>query len=85
MKQHSKQSPPVSHTIQSKTGSGHQAPAGKILQRYEDQLIQRQSIEEDELLQGRFKVAQREEIEDEEMLQGKFKDTTQRMETEENR
>ncbi len=41
------------------------------------QLLQLQTIEEDELLQGKFATAQREGLEEEELLQGKF-ETTQR-------
>jgi hypothetical protein len=44
--------------------------------------IQKQELEEEELLQGKFKTTQRQELEEEELLQGKFK-TTQRQELEE--
>ena len=46
------------------------------------QAIQKQGVEEEELMQGKFETAQREGIEDEELLQGKF-DTVQKMSLEE--
>ena len=46
------------------------------------QAIQKQGVEEEEPIQGKFETAQREGIEDEELLQGKF-DTIQKMSLEE--
>ncbi|HCC51392.1 MAG TPA: hypothetical protein DEQ30_04490, partial [Porphyromonadaceae bacterium] len=74
---------PVSQTIQNKSKAANQAPVGKILQRYQDKTIQRQDIDEDELIQGKFDDTTQlmEPDEDEEIpLQGKFEDTTQREE-----
>lgn len=44
-----------------------------ILSRPAENSIQRQSLEEEELLQGKFNPAQKKELEEEELLQGKFK------------
>lgn len=74
---------PVSQTIQNKSKAANQAPVGKILQRYQDKTIQRQDIDEDELIQGKFDDTTQlmEPDEDEEIpLQGKFEDTAQREE-----
>ncbi|WP_157965988.1 eCIS core domain-containing protein [Cognataquiflexum aquatile] len=46
------------------------------------QAIQKQGLEKEELMQGKFEAAQREEIEDKELLQGKF-ETIQKMNLEE--
>jgi hypothetical protein len=52
-----------------------------VLQAYKKDISQRQEIEDDELLQGKFETAQRDELEDDELLQGKF-ETAQREELE---
>ena len=54
MKTKAKHPEPVSRTIQSKTKAAKQAPISQILQRYKAQTIQRQDMDEDELLQGKF-------------------------------
>ena len=54
MKTTTKHPDPVSRTIQSKTKASNQAPIHQILQRYKAQTIQRQDLDEDELLQGKF-------------------------------
>ncbi|WP_199119172.1 DUF4157 domain-containing protein [Pedobacter sp. ASV28] len=49
-----------------------QAPVNAILQSYRDKTAQRQSAEEEELLQGKFEAVQKMELEEEEPIQGKF-------------
>lgn len=75
------QQPKSSDTVQPKASK--QAPAKDILQAYRDKIVQRQDIDEDELLQDKFNdTAQLEEFEEDELLQGKF-DTAQREEIDE--
>lgn len=63
--------------------ASRQASAYDVLQAYKSKIVQRQEIDEDELLQGKFNdTVQREEFEEDELLQGKF-DTAQREEIDE--
>jgi hypothetical protein len=61
-------------TVQPKVS--RQASAHNVLQTYKDKIVQRQELDEDELLQGKFETAQREEIDEDELLQGKFDAST---------
>ena len=73
--------PKSSDTVQPK--SSKQASTKDVLQAYKDKIVQRQDIDEDELLQGKFNdTAQLEGFEEDELLQGKF-DTAQREELDE--
>lgn len=65
-------SPQANHAIQLQA----------ILNNRAEDSIQKQGIEEEELLQGKFNPAQKKELEEEELLQGKFK-TAQRQGIEE--
>jgi Domain of unknown function (DUF4157) len=49
-----------------------QAPVNAVLQSYRDKTAQRESAEEEELLQGKFEAVQKMELEEEEPIQGKF-------------
>lgn len=60
----------VSQTTQAKVNK--QAAVSTILQAYKDKTTQRQSAEEEELLQGKFETVQRMDLGEEESLQGKF-------------
>lgn len=72
MRTHVKQ-PTTSHTIQSKTKAANQASLKEVLQAYNRPTLQAKTIDEDDLLQGKFESIQREELPDEEeLLQGKF-------------
>jgi hypothetical protein len=76
MKTYSRQPETKSDTAQPK--ASRQASAHDVLQAYKDKIVQRQEIDEDELLQGQFSdTAQREEFDEDELLQGKF-ETAQR-------
>lgn len=70
MKTYSKQPEIKSDTAQPKASK--QASAHDVLQAYKAKIVQRQEIDEDELLQGKFETAQREGIDEDELLQGKF-------------
>lgn len=50
-----------SHTIQSKTKANRQAPVAEVLQRYKERTVQRESLEDEELLQGKFEGSRNEE------------------------
>lgn len=60
----------VSQTIQPKANK--QASANTILQAYKNKTAQRQSVDEEELLQGKFATVQKMDLDEEELLQGKF-------------
>lgn len=72
MKTHIEKPKQESNVIQSKTKASRQAPVKQILQQYKDRTIQRESLDDDELLQGKFETVQREEMDEDELLQGKF-------------
>lgn len=65
-------------TIQNKTKAANQAPISQVLQNYKEKNIrstenvQRQEMDEDELLQGKFDTRQREVLDEDELIQGKF-------------
>jgi len=80
MKEQIPQPAPLSRTLQGKTREANTASVINVLQAYKKDISQRQEVDEDELLQGKFETAQRVELEDDELLQGKF-ETTQRQET----
>ena len=79
MKEQILQPAPLSRTLQGKARESNTASVSNVLQAYKNGISQRQEVDEDELLQGKFETAQRDELEDEELLQGKF-ETTQRKE-----
>lgn len=81
MKTYTQQRQTTSDTVQPKASK--QASAHDVLQAYKDKIVQRQDIDEDELLQGKFNdTVQLEEFDEDELLQGKF-DTAQREEIDE--
>lgn len=81
MKTYSKQPKIKSDTAQPKASK--QASTHDVLQAYKSKIVQRQEMDEDELLQGKFGDAiQREEFDEDELLQGKF-ETAQREEIDE--
>lgn len=61
--------------IQSKSRAKHQGSHDSILQNYKDKTAQLQSVNEEELLQGKFDTAQRMGIDEEEPIQEKFETT----------
>jgi len=78
MKEQIPQPAPLSRTLQGKTREANTASVANVLQAYKNGISQRQEVDEDELLQGKFETTQREELEDDdELLQGKF-ETAQR-------
>ena len=81
MKEQIPQPAPLSRTLQGKTCEANTASVTNVLQAYKKDISQRQEVDEDELLQGKFETAQRDELEDDELLQGKF-ETVQRDEME---
>lgn len=80
MKEQIPQSAPLSRTLQGKTREAKTASVSNVLQAYKNSISQRQEVDEDELLQGKFETAQREELDEDELLQGKF-ETAQRKES----
>lgn len=77
MREYTKKPENQSHTLDSNPRTSRQAPISDILQAYKNgtlrrEPVQRESIEDEELLQGKFDTAQREKIDEDELLQGKF-------------
>ncbi len=83
MKQQVQQPAPVSRTLQGKAKASSQASVSDVLQAYKNGIFQRQVVDEDELLQGKFETTQRDELDDDELLQGKL-ETAHRDELEDN-
>lgn len=71
----------VSQTIRPKAQK--QASVNSILQAYKDHTVQRQSAEEEELLQGKFETVQKMDLDEEEPVQGKFETAQPAVEEEE--
>ncbi|MDR3061610.1 MAG: DUF4157 domain-containing protein [Dysgonamonadaceae bacterium] len=70
-----------SRTLDSNPRASKQAPISEILQAYRERTlgkpVQRQEIDDDELLQPKLNLAQQEEFDEDELIQPKF-DTTQK-------